>query len=147
VESLRAELERQRQESGLDREDLEARLEAMRDNYLKASKAETRWRFRADEALNRAAAAEVRYTDLLLKILGGGGFTRQGGVGAAPLSVHQDLAVLGLRWPCTLEEVKTAYRALAKQHHPDRSGDPEVFKKVLAAYERVLKALQAATTV
>jgi hypothetical protein len=57
-----------------------------------------------------------------------------------PPHLHAHLSVLGLRWPCTREEVKTAYWTLAKQHHPDRSGDPEVFKRVQAAHERILKA-------
>ena len=33
--------------------------------------------------------------------------------------------------------VKAAYRALAKQHHPDSGGDPETFKQITEAYERL----------
>lgn len=35
----------------------------------------------------------------------------------------------------TQEEVKKAYRKKALQHHPDKGGDQEIFKKVNAAYE------------
>jgi hypothetical protein len=58
-----------------------------------------------------------------------------------PLHMHMHLSVLGLRWPCTREEVKAAYRSLATQHHPDRGGDPEQFKKVQAAHDRFLQTL------
>jgi protein gp37 len=51
------------------------------------------------------------------------------------------LAVLGLQWPCTREEVKKAYWAAAKEHHPDRFGDPERFKKAREAYDYTLGAL------
>jgi DnaJ-class molecular chaperone len=32
-------------------------------------------------------------------------------------------------------EIKRNYRELAKEHHPDKGGDPEKFKKIQAAYE------------
>jgi len=32
-------------------------------------------------------------------------------------------------------EIKTAFRKLAMQHHPDKGGDPEVFRKIRAAFE------------
>lgn len=115
-------------------------MEALRGDFVVASQAEARWRIRADELLRRAVAAEQRLRDLLLQILGAGGFARQTGVGAGVLSLHGDLAVLGLRWPCTSDEVNKAYRALAMQHHPDRGGDADVFNKVQAAYDRVQEA-------
>ena len=34
----------------------------------------------------------------------------------------------------TKEEIKRAYRTLAKQHHPDRGGDPELFSKISEAH-------------
>ncbi|KAK5957587.1 hypothetical protein OHC33_000774 [Knufia fluminis] len=48
-------------------------------------------------------------------------------------------AVLGLCPPCTEEEVKKAYRTLAKKHHPDKAGPSgtENFKVILAAYEKI----------
>merc|ERR1719243_104832 len=32
-------------------------------------------------------------------------------------------------------EIKKAYRKLAVKHHPDKGGDPEVFKEITRAYE------------
>lgn len=46
--------------------------------------------------------------------------------------------VLGLTRDATADDIKKAYRKLAREHHPDKRGDPEKFKKVQEAYE-VLK--------
>lgn len=35
--------------------------------------------------------------------------------------------------------VKKAYRKLAMKHHPDKGGDPEQFKKIQEAYDRITK--------
>lgn len=35
--------------------------------------------------------------------------------------------------------VKKAYRKLAMKHHPDKGGDPEQFKKIQTAYDRIMK--------
>jgi DnaJ-class molecular chaperone len=43
--------------------------------------------------------------------------------------------VLGLTRDATSDDVKKAYRKLAREHHPDKGGDPEKFKKVQEAYE------------
>lgn len=46
--------------------------------------------------------------------------------------------ILGVSHDATEEEIKKAYRRLAREHHPDVSGDPESddrFKEVAAAYE------------
>ena len=45
------------------------------------------------------------------------------------------LAVLGLLPPVTVEDVKQAYLAKAKEMHPDRGGDPEQFVRLQKAYE------------
>ena len=45
------------------------------------------------------------------------------------------LAVLGLRPPVTLEDVKQCYLAKAMAMHPDRGGDPAAFVKLQAAFE------------
>jgi len=42
---------------------------------------------------------------------------------------------LGLLPDCTQAEIKHQYRILAHQHHPDRGGDEEQFKRIKLAYE------------
>lgn len=63
----------------------------------------------------------------------------EGGV-ARVSSLASHLQVLGLTWPCTVDQVKGSFRALAKKHHPDMGGDAANFRKVYEAYERVLSA-------
>jgi len=46
--------------------------------------------------------------------------------------------VLGLPPGAPPEEIKKAYKALAKKHHPDKGGDPEEFKRINKAYEEAL---------
>lgn len=43
--------------------------------------------------------------------------------------------VLGLEKTASDEEIKKAYRTLARTHHPDKGGDEETFKKISKAYE------------
>jgi len=43
--------------------------------------------------------------------------------------------VLGLPRDASPDDVKKAYRKLAREHHPDKGGDAEKFKKVQEAYE------------
>lgn len=45
--------------------------------------------------------------------------------------------VLGVEQGAGEEEVKEAYRDLAKEHHPDRGGDEEKFKEIQEAYEQI----------
>lgn len=45
------------------------------------------------------------------------------------------LAVLGLSYPFTQEELKEGYRKLVKQHHPDAGGNADRFMEIQAAYE------------
>merc|ERR1711934_55579 len=42
---------------------------------------------------------------------------------------------LGLDKEASFDDIRKAYRKKAMQHHPDRGGDPEVFKKITQAYE------------
>jgi len=44
-------------------------------------------------------------------------------------------SVLGVGKEATKEELKKAYKELAKKHHPDRGGNEEEFKKISEAYE------------
>lgn len=43
--------------------------------------------------------------------------------------------VLGIERSVTASEIKKAYFQLARVHHPDKGGDPEVFKEIQRAYE------------
>ena len=53
--------------------------------------------------------------------------------------------VLGLASGTTLEQVKGRYRELAKLYHPDRGGDPEQFKILVAAYDEACAILDRRT--
>jgi ParB-like chromosome segregation protein Spo0J len=48
---------------------------------------------------------------------------------------------LGLSWPCTEEEVRTAYREQVKACHPDTGGNQQSFEAVQKAKECLLAAL------
>lgn len=43
--------------------------------------------------------------------------------------------ILGIKKKATKEEIKKAYKDLAKEHHPDKGGDEEKFKRILQAYQ------------
>ena len=55
-----------------------------------------------------------------------------------PAEMRQPLATLGLAWPVTLDQLKSRYKELAKQHHPDaNNGDraaEERLKDINIAY-------------
>lgn len=42
---------------------------------------------------------------------------------------------LGINKNATADEIKSAYRKLAKKHHPDLGGDPEKFKEINEAHD------------
>lgn len=67
---------------------------------------------------------------------GGGPF---GGMGGGSPSAAADTTkfyeTLGVEKNATPNEVKKAYRKLAMKNHPDKGGDPEVFKEITRAYE------------
>ena len=45
--------------------------------------------------------------------------------------------ILGVNEDATQEDIKKAYRKLAKENHPDKGGDEELFKKISVAYETI----------
>jgi hypothetical protein len=59
-------------------------------------------------------------------------------VAAALESLHPWCATLGVKFPCSVDSVKAAYRRLAKGSHPDAGGDPTRFRVVEQAYRDAL---------
>jgi DnaJ-domain-containing protein 1 len=55
------------------------------------------------------------------------------------LQRQQALSVLGLPPNATPQQIKRRYRTLAKQHHPDRGGDPQQMQRIIVAYECLMK--------
>jgi len=43
--------------------------------------------------------------------------------------------ILGVSQDQNSDEIKSAFRALAKKHHPDLGGDPAIFRRIQEAYE------------
>jgi hypothetical protein len=58
-----------------------------------------------------------------------------------PWYLDQHLQVLGLSWPCRLDQVKAAFRTLAKKHHPDHGGKASDFRVIHEAYRRLLMSV------
>jgi hypothetical protein len=61
-----------------------------------------------------------------------------------PAKEREALAVLNLGWPVTLTGVKTRYKQLVKQYHPDTNPqataeDADMFKRISAAYQLLRK--------
>ncbi len=54
-----------------------------------------------------------------------------------PEHYDDDLAVLELTPPVDRSTLRQQYRRLASQHHPDKGGDAEAFRKVSSAYQRL----------
>jgi DnaJ-domain-containing protein 1 len=54
----------------------------------------------------------------------------------------QAFSVLGLSYPSSWKEIKTRYRQLAMNHHPDRGGDKVVLQEINEAYETLKKAFR-----
>jgi DnaJ-class molecular chaperone len=51
---------------------------------------------------------------------------------------HESLKVLGLAPPVTRDEIRTAYRKLARVHHPDVGGNADEFRQIETAYRAAL---------
>lgn len=47
--------------------------------------------------------------------------------------------ILGIPRESDENTVKKAYKKLAMKHHPDKGGDPEQFKRIQAAYDKIVK--------
>ena len=54
------------------------------------------------------------------------------------MQYYEAIKYLGLELPTTKEAIKTAYRRLARQYHPDAGGNAEDFIKLQMAYETAL---------
>jgi DnaJ-class molecular chaperone len=52
---------------------------------------------------------------------------------------HASLKVLGLAPPVTRDEIQTAYRTLARVHHPDAGGSADEFRRIESAYRTALE--------
>jgi len=51
--------------------------------------------------------------------------------------------VLGVPANATREQVRAAYRSLARKHHPDKGGDPAIFVQINAAHTAMIDKLTA----
>ncbi len=69
--------------------------------------------------------------------------TREAAMGDSAHQRPTAFGDLGLTAPCTVEEIKVAYRLKALASHPDRGGNPDDFRTVEAAYRRLLREAQA----
>lgn len=56
------------------------------------------------------------------------------------------LAILGLTWPCSEEDVRTAWKRAAFESHPDRGGTHDEFVTIHRAYEMCLALVRAAAS-
>ena len=59
----------------------------------------------------------------------------------APDHTPACIKALGLTLPCTVKQVKAAYRRLAKQRHPDLGGSQARFIRLQRNYEAALKLI------
>ncbi len=58
-----------------------------------------------------------------------------------PRPAAVDLDLLGLTSAASQAELREAYAALARQHHPDAGGEREDYEALVAAYQRLKAAL------
>jgi hypothetical protein len=56
------------------------------------------------------------------------------------------VAALGLRMPCTQDDLKRAYRARVKQLHPDHGGDERRFLILQANFEEAMALVRSGST-
>jgi len=66
--------------------------------------------------------------------MGGDPFGGMGGMGGGDVDTDEYYNTLGVDKNATDSEIKKAYRKLAMKHHPDRGGDPDLFKEMTEAH-------------
>jgi hypothetical protein len=75
-------------------------------------------------------------------------FGDRAGVGGAPamppLALDEARRRLGLSADFSLDDIKAAFRGAALQAHPDHGGSAEVFRRLIEARDRLLRALGVA---
>jgi hypothetical protein len=53
------------------------------------------------------------------------------------------IVALGLRFPCTVQDLKQAYRQKVKQFHPDHGGDQQHFLWLQSQFEQALTLVES----
>ena len=59
--------------------------------------------------------------------------------------MHDPWTILGVDRSASADEIKAAYRRLAKDHHPDKGGDPNRFIEIQNAYKQLTEPKQQAS--
>ena len=79
--------------------------------------------------------------------LGGRRRTAEPAQPVVPPELRQPLEALGLAWPVAIDTLKSRYKSLAKEHHPDRHGGDraaeERLKTINLAYAAIRAHIQA----
>lgn len=96
---------------------------------------------------NARSAQSSRASSAKAQERSGGGFRldqeRQSRARAAARKAGMNLKcaydILCLDYPCSVDEIKGAYRQMARLHHPDLGGDEEAMKDVNVAYELAMR--------
>jgi hypothetical protein len=85
-----------------------------------------------------AAAAVSAIFDAFLRSRGVENLHAEPAVSARPYA--DDLAMLGLsEMPATRDDLTAAWRAAARQHHPDVGGNADAFRSAKEAYDRLAR--------
>ncbi|MBX3247083.1 MAG: J domain-containing protein [Myxococcales bacterium] len=111
------------------------------EDALRAAEQQTGRSFRVIEPIwargwNRILRGEAPFSSADVRALEGGGRP------ARPPAPPSLWAVLGVEPGASVDEIKRAFRERAPAAHPDRGGDPEVFRQLHEAYERALAKRQ-----
>jgi len=57
-----------------------------------------------------------------------------------PPPIEEDFEAVGSKRGVPFEEARQAYKDAARNHHPDAGGDPEVMKRINAAWDRIRRS-------